>query len=272
MTLPVEWRAVAAGTALCVGAALAGCGAADADRHNDGATYFGPGQDLGDGTTRSFVRLDAAGRPAEVGLRMSAAALDGLPSGPDARPQMLMLALPDEAGDTVFEHVMLDWNPNGHDPQVLFGKPHFDMHFYLADTAEVHGIDPADPEFAVKAARLPDPRYVPLNYVPPPGPPEASVVPAMGLHWSNAADGLVPGEFDFTEVLLNGSWDGEFTFIEPMMTREWMLTKPTLREDLELPQAYPKSGYSPTTYTVEFDEGTDEYVIALGGMVERTAS
>ena len=121
------------------------------------------------------------------------------------------IALPDEAGDTVFEHVMLDWNPNGHDPQVLFGKPHFDMHFYLADTAEVHGIDPADPEFAVKAARLPDPRYVPLNYVPPPGPPEASVVPAMGLHWSNAADGLVPGEFDFTEVLLNGSWDGEFT-------------------------------------------------------------
>ncbi|MFC7448449.1 DUF5602 domain-containing protein [Rhodococcus daqingensis] len=257
--------------AASVAVTLAGCGTA-AGSDDRGGTFFGPSHDLGRGTSKTYVNLDTDGNPTEVGLRISESALDGLPSGPDARPQMLMLDLPDEASDTVFESVMLDWNPNGHEPQILWGKPHFDMHFYLTDMAEVHAIDPADPDFAAKAARLPDPKYIPRDYVTPPGPPAANAVPAMGLHWNDATDGLIPGSFDFTEVLLNGSWDGQFTFIEPMMTREWLLTRPTLREDLKLPQAYPKSGYSPTTYNVRFDDEAGEYVVALGGLTMREQS
>lgn len=69
-----------------------------------------------------------------------------------------------------------------------------------------------------------------------------------------------------------GSWDGEFIFIEPMMTREWPATKPSLREVLKQPSSYRRTGYYPTVYTVDFDEQTDEYVVALSGLTMREAS
>ena len=78
-----------------------------------------------------------------------------------------------------------------------------------------------------------------------------------------AADAAIPGSFDFTEVLINGSWDGKFTFVEPMMTREWLRTKPSLREDVKQPASYQSDGHYPTVYSVDFDDQADEYVIAL---------
>ncbi|MFC9790156.1 DUF5602 domain-containing protein [Rhodococcus sp. NPDC127528] len=233
-------------------------------------TLLGAESPLGNGTSRTYVVTDATGQPTEIGVRLSADALEGLPAGPDASMQMSMLALPGDAPDTGFDHVMLDWNPNGHDPLVLFGKPHFDMHFY--QDAVQHDIDPAAPDFAQKAAKLPEAKYVPEGYLPPPGPAEANAVPFMGLHWTDGADNAIPGRFEFTEVLLNGSWDGEFTFIEPMMTLDWLGSRPTLREDVKQPASYQRTGWYPTVYTVDFDERAQEYVIALGGLTMRQAS
>ena len=78
-------------------------------------TVFGPSQPLGNGTAKTYVTLDAAGRPTEVGLRLSATALENLPqnTGPG---DAIMLAFPDQAAGTPFNHVMLNWNPQGHDP------------------------------------------------------------------------------------------------------------------------------------------------------------
>ncbi|MFE3291407.1 DUF5602 domain-containing protein [Rhodococcus sp. NPDC059234] len=266
--------------AVCATVVLAGCGDAPSHSHahagstgSAGAaagTRLGEESPLGHGTSRTYVVSDDAGRPTEVGIRISEAALDGLPDGPDATTQMSMLALPSDAPDTGFDHVMLDWNPHGHEPTVLFGKPHFDMHFYT--DAVQHDIDPTAPDFAQRAANLPDAKYIPQGYAPPPGPAAANAVPFMGLHWTDAADNAVPGSFDFTEVLLNGSWDGKFTFIEPMMTLEWLKTRPALREDVKQPASYQSTGYYPTVYTVRFDEQAREYVIALGGLTMRQAS
>lgn len=233
-------------------------------------TDLGPESPLGQGKSRAYVVRDNTGHPTEVGIRISEAALDGLPGGPDATTQMSMLALPAGASDTGFDHVMLDWNPNGHEPELLFGKPHFDMHFYM--DAVQHDIDPAAPDFAERAAKMPDAKFIPEGYAPPPGPAAANAVPFMGVHWTDTADKAIPGSFDFTEVLLNGSWDGKFTFIEPMMTLEWLKTRPSLHEDVKQPASYQRTGYYPTAYSVRFDEREQEYVIALGGMTMRRAS
>ncbi len=264
--------------AACTALTVVGCSNAPAHSHGttgstadvEAGTQLGEASTLGNGTSRTYVVRDDAGQPTEVGIRISAAALDGLPDGPDATTQMSMLALPAGASDTGFDHVMLDWNPHGHEPLVLFGDPHFDMHFYT--DAVQHDIDPAAPDFAQRAAKLPEAKYVPRGYAPPPGPAEANAVPFMGLHWIDSADNAIPGAFDFTEVLLNGSWDGKFTFIEPMMTREWLQTRPTLREEIKQPPSYQRTGYYPTVYSVHFDETAQEYVIALGGMTMRQAS
>ena len=255
-----------AGPVLAVCATLAFLVSCGNDQSNKSGTFFGPSQSIGNGTAKTYTTVDNSGNPIEVGVRMSAASLDGLPKEDAVPPQMLMLDLPQEASSTVFDHVTLNWNSHGHAPAVLFGKPHFDVHFYMVDKAAVEKINPSSPDFPAQAAHLPDPKYVPLNYVPPPGPPAENAVPAMGLHWVDATDGVEPGKYNFTQILINGTWDGRYTFIEPMMTREWMLTKQAVQKDVKQPQAYQRTGYFPTTYSVRYDDATKEYLISLGGM------
>jgi uncharacterized protein len=237
-------------------------------------TFTSPSQNLGNGTVKTYVTTDQGGIPVEVGLRLSESALDGLPANTPPT-DMLMLDLPDQAAATAFDHVMMNWNPQGHDPVVLFGKPHFDFHFDMADMATLQSIDPSDPDFATKADHLPDAKYVPQNYVVPPGGSAAAqAVPGMGVHLVDSSDtSLVPGSYDFQQIIINGTWDGRYTFVEPMVTRDWLLTKPTLEQQpLKQPQAYQKKAYYPTTYSVRFDEQAKEYVIAVGGMTMREPS
>jgi hypothetical protein len=242
------------------------------DQTNKSGTFFGPSQSIGDGTAKTYVTVDNAGNPSEVGIRMSAASLNGLPAEDAVPPRMLILALPAQASATAFDHVMLNWNSHGHEPAVLFGKPHFDMHFYMIDPAAVEKINPSSPDFSTRAADLPDPKYIPRDYVTPPGSPAENTVPAMGLHWLDRTGGFEPGKYDFKQTVINGSWDGTYTFIEPMMTREWMLTNQTVHENIKQPQAYQRNAYFPTTYNVRYDDQAKEYLISLSGMVMRHAS
>ncbi|MGY1636869.1 DUF5602 domain-containing protein [Geodermatophilus sp. SYSU D00742] len=261
--------------AACAGlSSLAGCGAdvarSSSTPPSDGGTYSGPSQELGNGTVETYVTLDDGRRPTEVGLRLTPAALEGLPEAGTT----LMLDFPDEAADTAFDHVMLNWNPQGHEPAELFGRAHFDFHFDMVDMATMEGITPDDPAYAVKAETLPEARYVPQDYAVPPGAPAAAqAVPGMGVHLVDSSDtSLVPGEYDFTRIIINGVWDGRYIFVEPMITRDWLLTGPNSEEPLKLPEAYQQTAYYPTTYAVRVDQETEEYVVSLGDLTSRDAS
>ncbi|GAA2850877.1 DUF5602 domain-containing protein [Pseudonocardia halophobica] len=259
--------------AACTAAAvLSGCGGGTAQA-GSGGTFFGPSQPLGNGTAKTYAVLDGSGNPTEIGLRLSPGALDGLPTT-TTPAGTLMLDLPDQASATAFDHVMLNWNPQGHDPVPLFGKPHFDFHFDMVDMATIEGIQPTAPDYAAAADRLPEARYVPQGYAVPPGGTAAQqAVPGMGVHLVDSTDSsLVPGSYDFTQIIINGTWDGRYTFVEPMVTRDWLLTKPTLEQPLKLPEAYQKNGYYPTDYVVRVDDRTGDHVVALTGMTMRQAS
>jgi len=235
-------------------------------------TYFGQPQRIGNGTVKTFVRPDPSGQPAELGLVMTASSMEGLPAEDTVPPTMLMLGFPPEAKATVLDHVMMNWNSHGHKPAEVFGTPHFDFHFYLSDAASVMAIDPGSADFATRSAHLPEARYMPRDYKPEPGLPGANTVPAMGLHWVDSSARIVPGEYQFTQIFINGSWDGRYTFMEPMFTRDWLLTHPTLQANIKEPTAYQRDGYYPTTYSVRFDDVAQEYWISLGGLRMRHAS
>lgn len=257
--------------AVCTTVLFVGCGD-DTTDPDDSSTFFGPSQTVGDGTAKTYVTLNADGNPTEIGIRISETAMNGLPETLSVPSQSFMLAFPNEAEKTVFETLMLDWNPQGHEPPPLFGKPHFDIHFYMTDMATVNSINPSNIDFGTKAANLPEAKYIPQDFMAPPGPPSESTVPFMGLHWTDSTDGLIPGVYNFTEIFIYGSWDGDVIFMEPMITREWLMTKQTVQKNIKLPQAYQKSGYYPTTYSIRFDNDAKEYVITLGGMTMRQAS
>lgn len=265
---------------LLLGALLAPLfGACDEDGVGGGARtgrVYGTAVTLGAGTARTYVELKD-GAPVELGLALSERALEGLPvGGPDGTGHMNMyehiLPLPPEAATTPFRFVELDWNPMGHEPPGIYDRPHFDFHFYTITKAERDAIDPADPAYAQKAGNLPAAEEMPQGYVPPHvlagAPPEAMAVPRMGMHWVNPASPELHGE-PFTQTLLVGSWDGKRTFIEPMITRAYLESKPSFAAQIPAIRRYGAPGYYPTGYSIRWDAQAGEWRIALTGLVKR---
>ena len=239
-----------------------------------GTTTVGPSQPLGAGTVSTYVISGPGGEPLEVGVRMSGTSLDNLPMdmAPEAHPTPMILTLPSGVSGGVLNHVQFYWNPMGHPPMGVWNVPHFDFHFYMVDPAVVQEINPANAEFTTKAVRLPEPKYVPVDFMPEPGESIQNTIPGMGLHWVDKTENLDPATYKFSEIMINGSWNGKHIFIEPMITREWLLGHNQITEPLKLPSAYQTAGRWPTTYTVRYDATKSEWSIALGGFADRLAS
>lgn len=234
---------------------------------------------VGHGTARTYVTLAPDGSPVRVGVLLSADALTGLPAHAGGAGHemdgMHVLPIPPAARDAglAVDHVSLDWNPNGHEPEGLFTRPHFDVHFYAVPAAERMTWRPGSPGFA-DGARPPDGRYIPAGYV---ADPAGSVIPAMGLHWLDRADPTyAPGGPGFAEVVLYGSYGGRVVFVEPMITKAFFESiresGAVHEEPLAQPEAWASAGYYPTAYTVRYDPEAEAFRVELGGMTYRPAS
>lgn len=227
------------------------------------AMFTGTAQPVGKGTVRPWVTLDENGNPTAIGVTLDEAALEGLSA--DAPQGKLgdeyVLALPPEAG--VFDHVLLNWNPHGHQPSKVYDVGHFDVHFYTISRQARERITATGDDLA-RTQRRPSAEFVPEGYIYAPNSEE----PQMGAHWVDPASHEFHGH-DFTRSFLYGSYDGQLIFFEPMITRAYLLTKPDVTEPIKLPAQYDKPGYYPTRYSVKYDAAKKEYTVALEGMTRR---
>jgi hypothetical protein len=258
---------------------------------------YGPSQSVGNGTIRTYITLDEKNNqvPVEIGVAMSESAMEGLPSaaavkaaaGHEAHGNMSMimnmylLDLPSQ-NPTPYKYVQFDWNPVGHEPAGVYDLPHFDFHFYTVPVSVRNSIVPTDPNFAAKAAAYPAENLRAPFYIdaatPAQIPPSAATVPQMGLHWldvrSPELQGMAghPEAFKpFTKTFIYGSWDGQFIFDEPMITRAYILAKrdatdPSVRDELipvSVPARRSPAGYYPGAYRITYDATAKEYRIAL---------
>jgi hypothetical protein len=244
---------------------------------------YGVPQKIGKGMVRTYVVLDAkAGNtPLEVGVALDGNALSGLSS----TMQMLHLAMPAGA-PAPYDFVMFDWNPTGHPPATVYNVPHFDFHFYTVPEAQVMAIDPAGPSWVSGANSWPT--DVPPFYAPPtpPGLAHTEAVPFMGLHWSDIRSPELqkflpspPGNpanwAPFTRTFIYGSWGGQFTFLEPMITLDYLRTQPDVNIAIPTPAnpasaaAFNEAGWYPASYRVTWDSQAKEYRIALAGLSYR---
>ena len=241
---------------------------------------YGAPVSVGEGRARTYVVLDEqnGSAPLEIGVALDERALDGLPAGmagaapaDEGKPMSMgkdfVLPLP-ARNPTPYQLVVLNWNPNGHEPPQLYGLPHFDFHFYTIDNPTRMSIVPGDPAYAAKAANFPGAK-MPPGYFPPPAPPALAAVPMMGLHWTDPTS----PEFSpagFSRTFIYGSWDGEVIFAEPMITRAFLLTRPNILLDLPVPTQFAKAGYYPAAYRVVFDARAREYRVALAKLTWRS--
>jgi hypothetical protein len=221
-------------------------------------TYNGAVVTVGNGSAHTFVTLNKNDKPVTIGIRMSAAALDGLPAEGD--PNMggevppYMLSLPAEANSSGFNHSELDWNPHGHEPLFAYGVPHFDFHFYMITPQEQSQVVPGPDTVAV------DPKHIPKDYMS-----GVMAVPNMGTHWVDSTSGEFHGQ-PFTITFIYGFYHGNMTFLEPMITRDFLLTKPDITLPIKQPQAFQRHGYYPKQVHLFYDNSEQEYVIALEGL------
>jgi hypothetical protein len=197
-----------------------------------------------------------------MGISLSKEALHALPEGDGhnepghVHTYSYALPLPKEASQTQFKHIILDWNPNGHEPEGVYTKAHFDAHFYMISSQERLQITPNDPKIEI----LPPAEQIPEGYVAIPG-----GVPQMGKHWMDPTSDEFT-EKGFTATFMYGSYNGAITFYEPMITWEYLLSKPEATFTLKKPAAYGKQGYYPEMYSVRYDQASGEYQISLDNL------
>jgi hypothetical protein len=236
-------------------------------------TFYGPATPLGDGTVRTVLTRESDGQPLSIGVLLSDGALNNLPAEmPPAGPaHETVLALPRQARDLPFDHVSVDWNPMGHEPEGLYALPHFDVHFYMMTEAERNTIDPTAGDFEVKAGRQPDGAFLPANHVLAPG-----AVPRMGAHWVDLAAPEMNGQ-PFSTTFIYGTWDGNVTFLEPMITKGFVesvreMEGQMFEKAIPQPEQVQVTGYYPTLYSIQYDDLKNSYALILGGLTLRTAS
>ena len=247
---------------------------------------YGPSQVLGNGTARSYVVIGANGAPSSLGVAISETAMANLPQTPmPGMPSaaMLSLSLPAQAATTGYNHVMLDWNPMGHEPDQVYTHPHFDFHFFQITPAERDQLVPSNPQFWAKAGIFPGAEFVPTGFAPASVlanvPPANAAVPLMGMHWLDTSSPELqppPNNHMFTRTFIYGSYDGKFIFVEPMITKAFIESAKSKAGGYSYPVSVPAkvatSGAYPASYSITYNASAHEYRIALDGLVSKQAT
>lgn len=241
------------------------------DHNDDGENrkvFKGEAQVFQHGKAWSWYEVDDAGNPVRLGIAIDDAAMASLdtsaPGGPGHHHEnSLSLKLPAKAGNTPFQHVLLDWNSKGHEPAGIYDTPHFDFHFYTVPDAERKTI-PLYEQDSMKFKNLPAPAYMPPTYIALPG-----GVPQMGVHWLDVTTPEINGQ-PFTQTFLFGSYDGKVTFYEPMITEAFIKANPNFERAIPQPAKYQKDGWYPTKMRISKENGTTNVIVEA--FVKRQAS
>lgn len=218
--------------------------------------FYGPVTALGQGTVRSFLKFDENGSPAMIGVVFSESALKHLPM----QRQLIEVQIPQKIVQLPFDHISFGWEPRGHGPEGIFTDPHFDIHFNMFSSVERSQIGENDP----LSERLPDPSFMPVNFVPAQG-----SVAMVGKHWLNpASPELHKAEMAYT--LLMHSYNKKVVSYTPVFTLKYLKKNDTNVIDLPLPKAYQKKGkYYPTQYSITYNAGKKEYSVNLLGFEKK---
>lgn len=230
--------------------------------------FKGPEVQVYQGKAWTWVQINKNGNPERLAVTLTDAALNSVPVGHDDGGDHLheatwTLKFHPKAGITPFNHLGMGWNPDGHEPEMFYGEPHFDFHFYMMTPAEVAAIPPYDVD-SLKFKNWPAPSYLPANYFNAGG-----GVPQMGAHWVDLTSGEFNGQ-GFTQTFIYGSYDGKVTFYEPMITKEFLMNNANFERAIPQPAKVQKSGYYPTKLRVVKHDGVTE--IILDEFVYRTQS
>ncbi|MCC6772107.1 MAG: DUF5602 domain-containing protein [Gemmatimonadaceae bacterium] len=255
-----RWTAGVSATCVTTLIAMSGCGdSATAPREE---TFRGPQVAVGAGMAWSEMVFDTSHELAGLSVVFTEGALSNLP--PTLPATEFIIPMPSQAPATVYNHIGINWQPQGHPPPMVYTVPHFDVHFYLISMSARDAIVPADPAYVAKLLRAPTAEETPAGYSP-----DAMGIPRMGNHWADLSAHEFHGS-PFTSTMIYGFYDGKMVFIEPMTSKAFLESKPDETIALKVPAKYPQPGRYPTNYRVAYDATTKEYRVTLQSFQTRS--
>jgi hypothetical protein len=242
---------------------------------------YGEMQPLGEGSMRTWVKLDKNGNPSDIGVSMTEASLYSLPKeNDDFGDYPVKLQLQDGIGCSTFEyellfpkdisappftHVALNTNPHGHGPPNIYDAAHLDVHFNFISPEERRAITEKDHDaFVEKAYKQPSVDLLPFGYKTV----AKAAEPRMGTHWFNFGASEFHGS-KWEKSFNIGSYNGKIVFWEPMISIAYLETKPNVTLPIKQPLSYPQTGYYPTEYSINYKNG--EYLVSLNNLKYRLA-
>lgn len=247
---------------LAAAAIFTSCKKDNNNNNNQTGVFSSEEISLFEGKTKTWIKI-SNGVPEQLAISMDDALMNSLPmtSTEHDDENHIVIPLHTQAGSTAFDHVLLDWNPIGHEPEGVYNVPHFDFHFYMTTVEEQMSI-PFYEEDSLKFKNYPGASFMPANYVPIPG-----GVPMMGTHWFDVTTPEMNGA-PFTQTFLMGSYDGKVTFYEPMITLDFLKTNAQFERAIPQPAGFQKNAYYPTKMKISKHDGVTE-VILDGFMYKR---
>ena len=205
-------------------------------------TFYGPAVKMGNGHARSWINISKEdNEPLALGIELTANSFQGLTQDPlNFAAGTFILKLHHKAMEvTPFDHITVNWEPNGHEPIGIYNVPHFDFHFYKISVADQLAITGAP-------TPLPPAGYLPASYVI-----QGGTVPQMGTHWLDPSSSELSPPFAFTHTFIYGSNNGHVHFLEPMITRAFLLSGASYIKSYPQPIHFSPSGtYYPTEYMI----------------------
>lgn len=255
-----------------------------------GVTRYGDALSMGNGRFHAYTKTLWNGMPGAIGVEFSAATLNNLPheeptdgancwdnNGDDEIDLEAECAgghgrtLFFDTNLTPFKSITINWEPHGHVPADVYDKPHFDFHFYMMGNTQRNliAVGPCD-GVTNCAQRARSSLPVPAKYVHPDFFNTTLVYTRMGNHY---ADGTSP-EFHglgFSQTFILGTHEGHITFYEPMVSLDYLLSKPNECVAVKQPAAFEKAGFYPTQYCMRFNANRNSYTVSLEAFRFRVA-
>ena len=234
------------------------CEKDDVDYRN--GIYKGPAVQVHGGKAWTWVQIKNNGNPEKLAITLTDAALTSVPVGGESQghehgnDNNWTLKFHAKAAVTPFNHVGMGWNPIGHEPFPIYGKPHFDFHFYMMTPEQVDAIPPYEVDSA-KFKNWPTAAYFPQAYFNAGG-----GVPKMGAHWVDLTSGEFNGQ-PFTQTFIYGSYNGKVTFYEPMITLEFLKNNNNYQRAIPQPAKVQKTGWYPTKLKVVKHDGVTDVIL-----------
>ncbi|HEX5323514.1 MAG TPA: hypothetical protein VFW40_06990 [Capsulimonadaceae bacterium] len=227
--------------------------------HLGARTVLGSSQRVCGAPVTAWARVGADNRVLAAGVTIPLSVMQNPPEKPGNGPvgAVAVVRFPKIVRDTTyFNHFEMQWNPHGHPPACCFGLPHFDFHFYGIPASEEWTFKFRDPK-APAADRMP------AGYVYPGA---DQCVPNMGVHAVRPGD--INPKHAFIVNMVAGFYDGQMNFIEPMVTREYLLNKQNFTLPVPMPKVLGRHTLYPTRFQGIYNKKAKSYELIFSGFRE----